>query len=176
MDYNKLAEEIHAANKFKGWHDRERPFEELILLIQSEVFEAFEALRKGAFASADLVQYDYKNLAKGFFDKLRFKEFIKDTFEDEIADTAIRILDMAHAKGLTIGKIQKMKFDKSLFPFQAFVSTSARMYNSCDSGQATTMLGWCLAISDAYGFDLNKHIALKLKYNETRPAKHGKKF
>lgn len=178
MDYNKLAAEIHAANVKKGWHEKPRDFEELILLIQSEVFEAFEAMRKGKFsekAHTDIL-FDQWN-RNGFFDPSEFLTTIKNTLEDEVADTAIRLMDMAYAKGFEIPPVKyRPRFDKSLFSISAFIGTSGRMYHNCDANQVSVMLGWCEAMAETYDFDLEKHIYLKLQYNKTRPYKHGKKF
>ena len=53
-----------------------------------------------------------------------FERFIKDTFEDELADIMIRVMDLAAYKEI----------------------------------------------------DLEKHIALKMRYNAMRPHKHGKLY
>ena len=57
-------------------------------------------------------------------EKQTFEHHVKDTFEDELADAVIRILDLCGAKGI----------------------------------------------------DIEKHIELKMKYNETRERMHGKKY
>lgn len=47
MKINELQKEAFAIADEKGWHERPRPFGELIALIHSEVTEAFEARRNG---------------------------------------------------------------------------------------------------------------------------------
>ena len=78
----------------------------LLMLIVSELAEAMEADRKGRYA--DLGKY-YKGI------EYSFETYVKDTFEDELADTAIRIFDLCEALGIDIQKhIElKMEYNKS---------------------------------------------------------------
>ena len=76
---------------------------ELLMLITSELGEALEAHRKGNFTK---FEYPYNLLSKEKLiadlqskDKNRiasdaFESIIKDTFEDELADVAIRLFDL----------------------------------------------------------------------------------
>lgn len=84
---------------------------EKVSLAIGELSESIEALRKNK------VCLDKRNVNSG-----KFEDLVKDTFEDEIADAIIRLLDLCG------------------------------MYN----------------------IDINWHIKEKLKYNTTRPYKHGK--
>lgn len=92
MDLNELASQIYEANKAKGFWDKERNVGEVLMLIVSEIGEACEAHRKGR--KADLEAYDSMNAS--------FAESIKDTFEDELADAVIRILDYCGGTGIDI--------------------------------------------------------------------------
>lgn len=98
---NKLAKEIHFANVAKGFYDEEREIGTLLMLIVSEVAEAMEADRKNRYANLSL-------LPNGF-DKGLFLENIKDTFEDEIADVFIRILDLCGHMNIDIEKHVELK-------------------------------------------------------------------
>lgn len=86
MTLNEMAKHVHSANT-KWWHDpvsgkfRERNIGELLMLTVSELAEAMEGHRK--------------NLMD---DKLPHRKM----FEVELADTIIRILDMAGAFGLDL--------------------------------------------------------------------------
>ena len=117
---NEICSEIHAANVAKGFYVQEPIIDRSLMLIIGEVSEAHEALRKDLFASLE----KFNDPAMDNFFKTNFEQNIKNTFEDEIADTIIR-----------------------LFDFCGF-----------------------------HGIDIETFIELKLKYNETRPYKHGKKF
>lgn len=66
----------------------------LLMLLVSEAGEALEAYRKGKFA-------DIPSLAKAVSDEhdaealsVVFENTVKDTFEDELADVAIRLFDL----------------------------------------------------------------------------------
>lgn len=81
MSLNKLSKEIHEDNVKKGWwtdlatgQPKDRNVGELLMLVVSEVAEAMEGIRKGL-----------KD------DKLPHR----DMFEVELADTLIRIFDIA---------------------------------------------------------------------------------
>lgn len=121
---NELTQDVYENAKSKGWYDNgaANNIGERIALIHSELSEALEADRKNRYA--DLPKFEDLLITEGeqHFDFV-FKNSIKDTFEDEIADTVIRCFDMA-----------------------------AHL-----------------------GFDLEKHIELKMRYNTLRPQMHGGK-
>ena len=125
---NELAKEIHENAKNKGFYEGEKNIGEMLCLIHSEVSEALEADRKGRYASTEYID-KLKNDGFTWEDSKisydhGFSTHIKDTFEDELADIMIRIMDLAAFKGI----------------------------------------------------NLEKHIALKMKYNSMREYKHGKKY
>ncbi len=84
--------ECHSVAKEKGFWDKDRNVGEMLMLIVSELGEAIEAHRHG-----------HRGLLK------------KDTFEDELADTAIRLFDMCGGLGIDLEKqIEwKMSFNKT---------------------------------------------------------------
>ena len=96
---NELSRYIHAGNVQRGfWEEKTKDNKggknigELLMLVTSELGEALEALRKGRRADIEAYREHDANLAD--FDKGLFEVHIKDTFEDEIADAIIRLLDM----------------------------------------------------------------------------------
>jgi len=84
--------ECYKSSKEKGFWDKERNVGEALMLIVSELGEAIEAHRHG---------------------KLGLEE--KDTFEDELADTAIRLFDLCGGLNIDLERqIEwKMEFNKS---------------------------------------------------------------
>jgi len=91
----------------------------LLMLIVSELSEALEADRKKRHA--DIGRYDNHEMDSSLFGRSRdecFKEafelYIKDTFEDEIADAFLRLMDLCGAYGIDIERhIQlKAKYNK----------------------------------------------------------------
>ena len=128
---NKLATEIHENAKSKGFFDSEKNIGEMLCLIHSEVSEALEADRKKMYTNVSEIKLKGladKNFDATFNDEAVFKDFfstcVKNTFEDELADVVIRVLDLCAFKGI----------------------------------------------------DIEIHIKAKMRYNESRPHKHGKSY
>lgn len=115
MNLTELSKIVHANNKAKGFWDTERNPGELLMLVVSELGEALEALRHKRHAEirafmGDLHNADIENLADvQYMSHFHLTEFersfkgnIKDTYEDELADAVIRLLDMCGAAGIDI--------------------------------------------------------------------------
>ncbi len=122
---NELAQEVYRRNVEKGFYQEPKNIGEMIALLHSELSEALECDRKDRYANADneiWARLDASPDKVSFADL--FRETVKDTFEDEIADTFIRLLD----------------------------------------------------VSGFLGIDIQRHIEYKMKYNETREFKHGKRY
>ncbi len=104
---NELAADIHDDNVERGFYEKPRETGTELMLIVSELSEALEAFRKDRFVDKDDL--------KGEFDKDKFKEKVKDTFEDELADALIRILDMCGNKGIDIREhvYQKLMYNRT---------------------------------------------------------------
>jgi NTP pyrophosphatase (non-canonical NTP hydrolase) len=117
---NQLRDEIHEYAISKGFWDNQRETGTLLMLCVSELAEAMEADRKGrenmlkvfdrdmGFARLDYEDFDPANSNYAWIIN-RFETTIKDTFEDELADTIIRILDLCGAKGIDIEKHIELK-------------------------------------------------------------------
>ncbi len=122
MEIKELMLAIHQTNIEKGfWEDKaNRNVGEVLMLCVSELAEALEAHRKNK--KADLHAYQQAVAALSPQEKLDgkainpiFKTHIKDSFEDEIADTVIRLFDMSEAFGIDLEwhVQQKLAYNKS---------------------------------------------------------------
>ena len=111
---NELRDEIHEYAKNKGFWDSPRETGTLLMLCVSELSEAMEADRRGKYA--DIAAYNECENADDIFEGDKqmylvssFQCLIKDTFEDELADSITRILDLCGAKGIDIEKHIELK-------------------------------------------------------------------
>ncbi len=114
---NNLAKEIYKNNVDKGFYEKPSSTGERLMLIVSELSEALEADRKPDkegradrpgfedIYQTDITDNRYKEL---------FEEFIKNSFEDEIADSIIRLLDLCGNQEIDIDWHieQKLKYNK----------------------------------------------------------------
>lgn len=89
-----LQSTVHELAHENGWWDSPREMGTLLALVHSEISEALEALRKGDPMS----------------DKIN-----RTLFEEELADTVIRILDIAEHKDLNLGEaiFEKLEMNRT---------------------------------------------------------------
>jgi hypothetical protein len=86
-----MQRDIHDNALAHGWWDEQRSFGELIALAHSELSEALEAYRDGQMAT----HYGPDGKPEGAW--------------VEIADTMIRLLDMAEQYGVNLGELVTLK-------------------------------------------------------------------
>lgn len=106
MRIKDLIKEIHQNAKEKGFWDKPREVGTLLMLIISELAEALEADRKDNRSPKDLNGFD--DLGQCGFDG-KFRNYIKDTFEDELADVAIRLFDLCGGLNIDLEKHIEIK-------------------------------------------------------------------
>ena len=85
---NELSKQLHQFQMDAGFIDGDKT--QRMMLIGSELFEAFEAFRKEDYFDAE--QYKMDMESGGEWSSRAFENLVKDTHEDEIADLAIRLL------------------------------------------------------------------------------------
>lgn len=92
---NQLASKIRKENLKKGFDLSAVQTGTQLMLVVSELSEALDAVRKERYSNKESVQAlkDFAGDINIHFQK-EFEKKVKDTFEDELADALIRILDI----------------------------------------------------------------------------------
>lgn len=110
---NQLAKEIYEWNKLQGWYCIKPNTAEKLALIHSEVSEALEADRNGRYFQGNTKGIEGWTSEEDF--KNAYIEHCKGTFEEELADIVIRVLDLAELKGINLEWhiTAKMRYNKT---------------------------------------------------------------
>lgn len=124
MTIQECQKKAHENALNKGFWESSQNVSEKLMLIVTELGEACEALRRGEMGDKNSVKLAVKEMIRGNGEVDNFKDYVKNTFPDELADVIIRTCDLA----------------------------------------------------EFLGYDLETYVALKMRYNETRPRLHGKAF
>lgn len=192
MNYNELKQVIHANAKEKGFWDSVNISEKFMLII-SELSEALEADRKRKYANTrplqgDLYPEGIVNINKPEVFIVAFEHYVKDTFEDEIADTVIRLLDFAGAEDILIGEIKPLmknipaNVGEALYDLTKYIILIEQEFNKNEvntlllSNYVTITLSMFEGFCKVKGIDLEWHIKSKMEYNKSRPRLHGKAY
>lgn len=107
LDLNTLRNRAYQNACDHGFHDRELSDNHCFMLVITELSEAVEADRKGRRADKaefeSVVSSNSDHMSEAFVDA--FERLVKDTVEDELAVTVIRMLDMAGLRGINLNGI-----------------------------------------------------------------------
>jgi NTP pyrophosphatase (non-canonical NTP hydrolase) len=128
MAIKKLLRTAHQNAIDKGfWEDENFNVSEKLMLIVSELGEAQEADRKDRYADLEKFKLEKKaliekskhsevenpELSEAVIFQIVFQSLIKDTFEDELADVAIRIFDLCGKMDINLEQhiLLKMRYN-----------------------------------------------------------------
>lgn len=186
----RFSQDFHRRAVAKGFWDVPHSVGHYLMLAYGELHEAIEADRLGKWAKLDPDTIDTLHRIEGAIYVQEFLRLVEGTVGCEIADAVIRLLDL-------LGWMLK---DRALS--EAEVATDLGVSAFYISGEMTLADAlWpilqeacCLCGKYAHRYailytikslellckrldiDLMTQIDLKLKYNATRPALHGKKY
>jgi len=160
MNYNLFKKEVHDLAVEKGWYDKKREMKELVFLVKSELFEAFEEYRKGNFET----YYEDKKPC-GFY--------------VELADISIRALDIAGFYNVDVKTDDYSHHKNSCFIIDWFdyMDEFMRSYKNLTKSEYVTQI-----LCDIENFCFNKNVDIhkiileKHRYNKTRSKRHGGKI
>lgn len=186
-----LQKEIHQTNLEKGFWptDVVRNRGEMVVLIITELSEAVEAHREGK-------RYDPFNRATAFLDgsavsenpglswESVFQVQVKNSVEDEFADTVIRILDYCYGWKIPLSLMEmkftmKENFGESIVELIEYILRAYRTdvpRHLCVQGSWSVALQMIISFCQQSNIDILQHVQWKLKYNKTRAFKHGKNY
>jgi hypothetical protein len=186
-----LIDRCHAGSRAKGFWDETPPQGQQLMLVISELAEALEAHRKGKKSTAlppALVAHFVESMGnpKSAAREL-FENTVKDTPGDELADAYIRLCDFAAGFGQSHGLLSwyndgeysytlNPNFGGALFQLTRHVRDGLKGWETIDESQLAEACCGIEALCKREGIDLATHIDLKLRYNATRPDKHGKAY
>jgi NTP pyrophosphatase (non-canonical NTP hydrolase) len=196
--------EIHKAKGF--WDDKKtRNTAETVMLMISEASEGLEAVRTGRRADllafeADVLWHEGDPTSDQVVYVEAFKRCIKDTLEDELADTLIRLCDFIGAYDLYPTEIEEEYFSLMLsldmFPdnigeglfwitrelinlpkvLHYRQSLSDQLYKEQAQKLVLNPYKMIYLFALKHNINLDQHVELKLLYNKSRGYKHGKAF
>lgn len=176
-----FAKEIHKNAVAKGFWDEERPIEHFLMLVVCEVAEAVEADRQRRRAGK-LMEPSYY-LSDDQNGDLLFRKEFKGTVDEELADVAIRLLDINEKLELggynllvttPAGRFpwKDTTFTTLAFRLCDFITTHEKYVNERVHFSLEYVFRW----AKEEGVDLLKAIEIKMAYNATRARLHGKSY
>lgn len=163
--------------KEHGFHDKHQSDSLLLMLIITEISEAVEADRCNKHANFELFNsVSYEQSDDDY--RYRFEKYIKNTFEDEIADVIIRLLDYMGWIGISYNvscpsvKINAdIDFYEIAFDWTQWIGYSSLIGSFDPSMLLTEIFDYCRLAQ----IPIHKYVGLKMKYNRVRPRMHGGK-
>ena len=194
IDLNVLRDRAYKTACEHGFHEQELSNEHCLCLVISELMEAMEADRKRKYFKGKIMfERDFNLYSALVEENVRyrnaFEKHIKDTVGDELADSVIRLLDLAGLRGISlelangdiddcIEDIAEACKDETFTESIYSISTLPVRYDGIFdfSTAVNDMILSIFGLAKHLDVDLFWHIEQKMKYNELREKMHGKKY
>ena len=202
MNLNELRDRAYKNACEHGFHEQEYSDDHYLMLVICELAEAVEADRGNNWNRRAKVDWFKKKMEtslicqgldptiskeRGY--EVAYNETIKGSIEEELADAVIRLLDFAGLRGINLelanGEINNRiediaeackdeTFTESIYS----ISTLPVRYDGIfDLPTAVNdMILSIFGLAKHLNIDLLWHIEMKMKYNELREYKHGKRY
>ena len=184
---NALKKEIYSNAVAHGFHDEKLTVEHYLGLVLSEIGEAINADRNpNAPTVTEATLEQAQLLADQSIGRVAFVEFFKSNIKgsviEELADVAIRILDLAGMLGITFQDdlevddlVFSTTFPDRLFDFALSLDSLDLEYTDQDDFISCLEDLSSIALHFTH-IDLWQVVRLKMIYNNTRPMLNGKKY
>ena len=184
-DFSRFCHERAVA---KGFWDEPHLRSHYFVLADGELSEAVEADRIGRWAKLTPEQIEELRGLEGAAYAQAFLRLVKDAVEDELADAVIRLADLYGRILEEKPRLQKKSLQDEYVPSEAYFAelpltqviyrVKCMLFDTvvAEATRIRRVVVFIEAYASSLGIDLMTHIELKLKYNATRPALHGKKY
>lgn len=184
LNFKELAQEIHENAKAKGFYDNKdhKAFKHAqVFEIIKEVAELHEAYKKGKDGTGNWYFENPEEVGASSV----FEACIKDTWQDELADVMIRLLDYGAFVGFKFphpSTVRHFKINRELDNYELgnycldWVVKLTLMTDLNSNLPATASIYCVLDFANWLKCNLEWHIKAKMAYNATRERLHGKRF
>lgn len=175
IDLNKLRDKAYKTACEHGLHDQELSNEHCLCLVISELMKAVEADRKRKYFKGKIMfERDFNLYSALVEENVRyrnaFEKHIKDTVGDKLADTVIRLLDLAGLRNLNLNRFalvnvvsKKKTFTENIHSIVKDITNYKYTLEELVNYAITQVF----VLSDILDIDLLWHIEHKMKYNDS---------
>jgi hypothetical protein len=192
IDFNALRDRAYKCACDHGFHNTELSNGHLLMLVITELSEAVEADRKGKyFKGISTFEREFNRYSALVDENKRFEcafeKYVKDTVSDEMADAVIRLLDLAGLIDISLEDIydfmeepeykdwddalKEMSFTERMFFLTSILTEDRDIAEVIKASIVVIFLN-----ADLLYVDFLWHIEQKMRYNELRENKHGKRY
>jgi NTP pyrophosphatase (non-canonical NTP hydrolase) len=171
----KLAKEIYEIAVAHGWHEDTKPNGLWMALVVSEVAEAIEADRKHISVNGNIEGF-HKLIEVGHDFKTVYRDYLKGSVAEELADIVIRLLDYINMRW---GDKYEWWYNPHSFripdEFPVAAWKLVKVHLNEGSMNVRDSIQYVIEWADKLNIDLEEHIKWKMRYNSLRSYKHGGK-
>lgn len=189
-ELNKLKDTIYATEVAHGFHDKKHTVDHELGMVLSEIGEAIDADRNPNAPVPTQQTIDEAQKLVGKSDEQQkafaayFKDHVKGSVVEELADVAIRILDLAGDLDVEFDRFNDIEnvdwFGNETLPDRLFsfaMELEDLSWDSPESCVFTNVLEDITNIANDFThLDLWQVVRLKMLYNVMRPRLNGKKY
>ena len=192
IDFNALRDRAYKCACEHGFHGTGLSNGHLLMLVITELSEAVGEDRKGKyFKGISTFEREFNRYSALVDENKRFEcafeKYVKDTVSDELADAVIRLLDLAGLIDISLEDIydfmkepeykdwdnalKEMSFTERMFFLTSILTNDRDIAEVIKASIVIIFLN-----AELLDIDLLWRIEQKMRYNELRENKHGKRY